>query len=266
MVPPYADDVTARQLCLFAALQDLLALEAGELGSTLNEACGLIARALAADGVDVLLYEAPTNSLVSVRAADTAAYARQRAHGLDRLPLAAGSPSVGVFRTGASRHMPDLAAEPDERYPMAARAGVRGAMLCRVGPDGAPHGVLRAVSEHPDRFAPTDMAFLETAGRWMGLVMDRAELLERRQREAVEPDPGEGDADRRRLTRRQQEVARLVAAGLSNEEIAARLVLVRGTVSNHVEAILGRLGFHRRTQIAAWATARGLHRPNADDG
>lgn len=54
------------------------------------------------------------------------------------------------------------------------------------------------------------------------------------------------------LTRRQWEVAALVAQGLSNKEIAAQLVLSPGTVANHVEAILRRLKLHNRAQLAAW--------------
>ena len=44
-------------------------------------------------------------------------------------------------------------------------------------------------------------------------------------------------------------------------EIARRLVLEPGTVANHVAAILERLGFRSRTQIAVWAAERGLGHP-----
>ena len=54
------------------------------------------------------------------------------------------------------------------------------------------------------------------------------------------------------LTARELEVARLVAAGHTNREIAARLVLSPRTVSAHVEHILTKLGAARRTEIAAW--------------
>ncbi len=54
------------------------------------------------------------------------------------------------------------------------------------------------------------------------------------------------------LTRRQQQVAELVAAGLSNKEIAERLVISRRTAEGHVEQILATLGFTSRTQIVAW--------------
>ena len=44
-----------------------------------------------------------------------------------------------------------------------------------------------------------------------------------------------------------------VAGGLSNREIAERLVLSERTVETHVQHILTKLGFRSRTQIAAWA-------------
>ncbi|WP_285743036.1 LuxR C-terminal-related transcriptional regulator [Lentzea sp. NBRC 105346] len=59
---------------------------------------------------------------------------------------------------------------------------------------------------------------------------------------------GKGSA----LTRRELEVAGLVAEGLSNAEIADRLVIARRTAEGHVERILGKLGFSSRSQIAAW--------------
>ncbi|WP_460788129.1 ATP-binding protein [Nocardioides maradonensis] len=54
------------------------------------------------------------------------------------------------------------------------------------------------------------------------------------------------------LTRRQQEVAEMVAAGMSNKDIAARLVISLRTAEGHVEGILTKLGFTSRAQIATW--------------
>ncbi|MET8681739.1 LuxR C-terminal-related transcriptional regulator [Streptomyces sp. NPDC004647] len=55
------------------------------------------------------------------------------------------------------------------------------------------------------------------------------------------------------LTPREREIAVLISQGLSNREIAARLVIAQRTAEGHVEHILAKLGFHSRTQIAAWA-------------
>lgn len=56
------------------------------------------------------------------------------------------------------------------------------------------------------------------------------------------------------LTRRETEVATLVSEGLSSKEIAARLAIAPRTVDVHVQHILDKYGFTRRTQLAAWAT------------
>jgi predicted ATPase/DNA-binding CsgD family transcriptional regulator len=58
------------------------------------------------------------------------------------------------------------------------------------------------------------------------------------------------------LTRREMEVATLVADGLSNRAIAERLIIGQRTVETHVENILNKLGFHSRAEIAVWAARR----------
>ncbi|MEU4389191.1 LuxR C-terminal-related transcriptional regulator [Kribbella sp. NPDC023855] len=54
------------------------------------------------------------------------------------------------------------------------------------------------------------------------------------------------------LTRREHEIAELLSEGLSNKEIAARLVIGQRTAETHVEHILGKLGFSSRAQVARW--------------
>ena len=58
------------------------------------------------------------------------------------------------------------------------------------------------------------------------------------------------------LTAREREVATLVADGLTNKDIAARLVVSKRTVDAHVEHILGKLGYSSRVQVAALASAQ----------
>ncbi len=60
------------------------------------------------------------------------------------------------------------------------------------------------------------------------------------------------------LTRREREVAALIAGGQSNRAIAHELFIARSTVERHVANILNKLGFNSRTQIAAWAATNGL--------
>lgn len=60
------------------------------------------------------------------------------------------------------------------------------------------------------------------------------------------------------LSRRQQEVAALVGAGLTNREIAERLFIAERSAEGHVERIRNKLGVHSRTEIATWALQHGL--------
>lgn len=54
------------------------------------------------------------------------------------------------------------------------------------------------------------------------------------------------------LTKRERQVADLIADGLTNKQIATQLVIAQRTVDAHVEHILAKLGFNSRAQIAAW--------------
>lgn len=62
------------------------------------------------------------------------------------------------------------------------------------------------------------------------------------------------------LTRREREIASLVAQGKTSREIAAALVVGERTVETHISNILGKLGFSSRREIAAWAIDVGLAR------
>ena len=70
----------------------------------------------------------------------------------------------------------------------------------------------------------------------------------------------------RPLTVREFEVARLIAEGLTNGEIAERLDIAPKTASSHVEHILGKLGVTRRAEIAAWTATVGRREAAAAPG
>ena len=63
------------------------------------------------------------------------------------------------------------------------------------------------------------------------------------------------------LSAREQEVARLLAAGASNEQIARRLFLSENTVKSHVKAVLAKLGLPDRVHVVIWAYETGVLRP-----
>jgi DNA-binding NarL/FixJ family response regulator len=71
------------------------------------------------------------------------------------------------------------------------------------------------------------------------------------------PEPPDNAVAISPLTAREREVAALVAAGLTNAQIADRLCVTPGTVRNHLEHILRKLDMTNRAQLAAWIARLG---------
>ena len=82
-------------------------------------------------------------------------------------------------------------------------------------------------------------------------------MLARRVREGATATTEGSDS----LTDREGEVLGLVARGLSNKEIAARLAITERTARTHVSNVLGKLGLASRTQAALYAVEHGLVPP-----
>ena len=77
-----------------------------------------------------------------------------------------------------------------------------------------------------------------------------AYAMKEKMKEKPQAEQAPASTEKTTLTRREREVAE----GLSNKEIADRLVISQRTAETHVEHILAKLGFTSRTQIPAWLT------------
>jgi DNA-binding NarL/FixJ family response regulator len=131
--------------------------------------------------------------------------------------------------------------ENDEYEYEALRAGADGFLLKRARPAEIVHAV-RLVAEGESLLFPASVRQLAAeygdGNRAARAVMERAQLTER-----------------------EAEVLRLMARGLSNAEIAARLVVGTETVKSHVSAVLAKLGARDRTQAVIAAYESGFVAP-----
>lgn len=250
---------------LLSTLEQLLEIDAAALGPALDRASQLVAEALGADKVDAFVYQPEIDSLVALGNSDTPMARRQLALGLDRLPLANGGRSVLAFRSDTSFLSPKTDQDPEELKGIVEGLGARSALIVQLHlPDGE-RGVLEAFSGASDFFTPRDLRFLEAVSRWVAMVARRASLAEQGTRDAEVRGRRLAAEELSRLTRRELEIAALVADGLSNEEIAERLVLAPGTVANHMRNILFKLEMSNRVQLAVWVVEHGVPRDGIQD-
>jgi len=113
--------------------------------------------------------------------------------------------------------------------------------------------LLRAPRRESDSLPPASIAFV----RKLLAAFREAQSAERRAQNiapfALRSTLERSNALLEPLTRREQEVLRLLAEGVSNQEIACQLVISLATVKKHVSNLLGKLGVASRTQVIARA-------------
>ena len=245
---------------LLKTLQRLLSIHTPELRPALNQASSLVAEALDADKIDVFLHESESDTLVAMGTSDTEMGRQQHRAGLNRQPIANNGPAVAVFQTGTPYRSGAADRDPTLLMGMVRRLEVKSEMDIALDVNGERRGILQAASHQPDFFSERDLDFLSAVSGWIGMVTHRAELFAAHERDVYERGRQHAGDELARLTRRQQELAACVAEGLTNEQIADRLVITEGTVANHIAQTLRRLVFTSRTQIAVWAVERGLYR------
>ena len=171
---------------LLATLEGLLAIQALDVREALRQAAQRLVAALNADKVDVFLHNPATDTLVAQGVSDTPMGRRQRAIGMDRLPVANGGSSAAVFLTGAAHHTGHADAEHGELPGIVHGLGVRSAIAVALEVGGARRGVVEAVSAEREHFTTRDLRFLEAVAGWVGMLAQRAELVERVAAQAAE--------------------------------------------------------------------------------
>lgn len=256
MAMDYAGGQASRLLRLLA---ELLPLDAVGVEAAMTHVARVIADALGTDYVAVLLHDPDSDLRIALGLSDTPLGQRVRELGVGRTPLAECGWVAKVFATGISCST-DRAENALGVAPSFMRApGIEAAMAASLEAAGERCGVLLAGSTVPATFSEDDRTFMAATAHRVSLVGYRAAYVERVATQVDEESLVLGAAySLEVLTQRQREVTTLVAAGLTNLQIARRLVITPGTTANHIEHIRRPLGVQSRVQVATWATRLGL--------
>lgn len=170
---------------LLATLERLLEIDVFDLDAALRQSADLLAGEFPTDKVDVFLLDPATQTLVSRGVSDTPMGRQQTSAGLHLLPLANGGRAVQVFEQGRpflnGRTDQDVDEVPGIREVLGVRSTVAVPLMVR----GATRGVLMSASAEPDVYTDEHTSFLSAVARWLGLIIDRAELIDERTRAAT---------------------------------------------------------------------------------
>jgi signal transduction histidine kinase len=165
-------------------LEALLRIPAGDLKSTLTHAADLVACALGADKVDTFLHDPSRDSLAAVASSTQPLSMLQRQLGLDVLQLANGGRVVQVYRTGETFLTGHLDQDAEELRGVKEGLGIRSILGVPLDFGGRRRGALMIASLKADYFTEDDARFLESVGRWVGVLAHRAELAQEMSRNA----------------------------------------------------------------------------------
>ncbi len=193
--------------------------------------------------------------MVVVGEAENGLEAIEKAHALSpdlvvmdvEMPVMDGVEAVRLIREQlpAIKVVMLTVSESDDHLLDAIRNGAHGYLLKDLRPEQL-YDLLRSVMRNETPLSPAIAGRLVAEFRSSHVVHPAS----------VKEPEGPG------LSRREMEILQLVADGLGNKEIGARLSITEGTVKNHVHNALEKLHLENRTQAAAYVVRQGLgHRP-----
>jgi two-component system, OmpR family, sensor kinase len=167
-------DRHARRL---AALESLLAVSLGDVELTLVHTSDVVAKLFGAEKIDAFLYDAARDTLVAKGTSNQPLAAVQRRLGLDTLALSNGGRCVQVFREGRTFLSGRLDEDREELPGVRDALGVRSCIVVPLTVGEKRRGVLAITSRAPDAWTEDDARFAESVGRWVGHVLQQAELV-----------------------------------------------------------------------------------------
>jgi GAF domain-containing protein len=159
-----------------------------------------------------------------------------------------------VFDRGRSERVDDLLADPDVYQHLARPMKTRTALFVPLLDEQGSTGVIVATNKLglDETFSVDDVRLAETFAARCAVAV----RLAARGGSAREPEAD--DVERAGLTDREVEVLRLVANGMSDAEIAAKLVVSQRTVHSHLRSIYRKLHVGSRSEATRWAVERRL--------
>ena len=185
----------------------------------------------------------PSITVVAEAATGHSAMRQSLLHRPDVLVVEPGMPDGTSVIKHVRRSSPDVAVLALASDDTSLRAAIGAGALGYIRKDATPEAVIRAIHCVAAGDAILDRTVTARLAELMSAEPARQEL----------PLPG--------LTAREHEVLDLIAAGLPNSVITARLHVAARTVRNHITAIFTKLGVTRRTEAIELAKAAGLGKP-----
>jgi DNA-binding NarL/FixJ family response regulator len=193
-------------------------------------------------GLAQLFETEPGFQVVAMAATGSEALAAVRKHRPDVLVLDLRMPDLGgidvlqqLQQERSTTRVVVLTASESDEVIEAIRMGVQGVVL----KDMAPALLVRCVRA------------VNTGDKWIEKVLATRALDQLLARRSAERDIAV-------LTRRELEVARLIAQGFSNKSVAAKMLITEGTVKLHVHHVYEKLGVEGRMALAALLRGKGL--------